>query len=94
MDRAAGIGEIVDLEPLDLFVDRRTSHQQCRDDDQSAQMRRHPLPQIEAGQERCAEAAGNRPIDQHQRRIDRREKTDQDHHRELPASDVDLRQHE
>ena len=94
MDRAAGIGEIVDLEPLDLLVDRRAGRQQRRDGDQGAQMRRHALPQVEAGQQRRAEAAGDRAIDQHQRRIDRRQKTDQDHRRERPAGDADLREHE
>ena len=60
MDRAGGIGEVVDLEPLDLLVDRRAGRQQGRDGDQGAQMRRHALPQVEAGQERRAETAGDR----------------------------------
>ena len=94
MDRAGGIGKVVDLESLDLLLDRLASRQQRRDGDQGAQMRRHPLPQVEAGQKRRAETAGDRAIDQHQRRIDRRQKTDQHHDRELPAGDVDLREHE
>ena len=60
MDVAAGIGEIVNLEPLDLLVDRRARRQQGRDGDQGAQVRRHAVAQVQAGQERRAEAAGDR----------------------------------
>ena len=94
MDRAGGIGKIVDLESLDLLLDRLASRQQRRDGDQRAKVRRHSLPQVEAGQERRAETAGDRAIDQHQRGIDCRQQPDQHHHRELPAGDADLRQHE
>ena len=40
-----GIGEIVDLQPLELLVDRRAGRQQRRDGDEGAQLRRHAVAQ-------------------------------------------------
>ena len=94
VDRPGGIGEIVNLEALDLLFDRLARRQQCRNGDQGAQVRWHALPQVEAGQQRGAESAGDRAIDQHQRRIDCGQEADQHHHRELPAGDAEERQHE
>ena len=94
MHGAAGIGEIVHFQPLKLLVDGRAGRQQRRDGDEGPQLRRHARPELEAGQQHRAEAAGDRPIDQQQRGIDRRQKTDQDHRRALPAGEADLCEHE
>ena len=62
MNRAGGIGEIVNLEPLDQLVDgcawlvskvgMATSVRRVG---------RHALAQVEAGQQRGAETAGDQP---------------------------------
>ena len=84
-----GVREVVYLQPLDQFVDDRPTRQHRRDDDQCAEARRYSFTHVEAGQERGAEASGDGPVDQQQRGVDGRQKTDQDSRRELPSRGAD-----
>ena len=52
--------EMMDLETLDLLLDRVACRQQRRHRDERAQMRGHAVAQLQSGQERGAEAAVSR----------------------------------
>ena len=56
MEVAFRAGEMMDLQPLDLLLDRLACRQQRRHRDERAQMRGHAVAQLQGGQERGAEA--------------------------------------
>ena len=64
--------EVVDLQTLDLFLDRRGRRQQRRHGDERAQMRGHAVAEFQSGQRRCAEAARHAAVHQRHRRVDGR----------------------
>ena len=69
VNRAGRVGEMMYLEALDLFFDRRLRRQQRGNCHDRPQMRRHAIAQFEAGQQRGAEAPGDQPVDQQERGI-------------------------
>ncbi len=94
MDFPGRVGKVVNFEASNKVVDPVSACQQRRDGDDCAQIRRHAVAQIEARQEGGPEAMRDASVDQHQRRIDGRQQTDQCHRRQPPANHVNLRQHE
>ena len=75
MQVALRAGEVVDLQMLDLLLDRRRGGQQRRHRDERAQLRGHAVAQFQGGQQRRAEAARHGAVDQRHRRVDGRDRT-------------------
>ena len=69
-------GQVVDLEPVQMFLDRRARAQHHRHRDQRAQLLGHAVAQREAGQAARAHAARDRAIDQRDRDVDRRNRAE------------------
>src|SRR5271163_2013285 len=64
--------EVVDLQTLNLFLDRRFRRQQRWYHDQSAQMRGHAAAEFQSGQRHCAEAVRHTAVHHRHCRIDGR----------------------
>ncbi len=75
MNGAFGAGEVMNLQPLDLLLDRGARGQQHRHRDQRAQACRHAVAQLQGGQEGRAQAAHHTPIHQRHGRVDGRNGT-------------------
>ena len=67
-----GRGEVVDLEPVQVFFDRGARAQQHRHGDQRAQLCGHAVAQRETRQAAGAHAARHRAVDERHRDVDGR----------------------
>ena len=88
---AGWIGQVVDFQPFDQLLDAGPAGQQRRNGHQCAKFGRHTVAKRQAGQKGCTKAAGDEPIDQHQRRVDGRGHADERHRAQPPAQNADLR---
>ncbi len=80
-DVPVGIGQVVDLEPADAFLDVRRASQQGRHHDQRAKVARDAVVQLEPWQRPRTEHGGHAPIDQRDREVrGRPEPQDRDEH--------------
>ncbi len=68
-----GIGEEVDLEPLELPRERRFVAEHGRQHDEGAQFGRDALREFECGEGPHVEAGGGDVVEQHHRHVGRRE---------------------
>ena len=62
--------QVVDLQTLDLLLDRRGRRQQRRHGDERAQMRGHATAKFQSRQQRRAEAPRHAAVHQRHRRVD------------------------
>ena len=76
MQLVVGGGEVVDLEPVQVFLDRRARAQHHRHRHQRAQFLGHALAQREARQAARADAARHRAVDQRHGDVDRRHRAE------------------
>ena len=90
------IGQMMNLQPLDLSRDRDRGRQQRRDDNHRAQVRRHALGKAKTRQRAGVKPAGGAAVDQRHGRIRRRNQREQGQHAEShdPARHRDPAQHE
>ena len=90
------IGQMMNLQPLDLPRDRDRGRQQSRDDNHRAQVRRHALGKAKTRQRAGIEPAGGAAVHQRHGRIRRRDQREQGQHAERrdPARHRDPCQHQ
>ena len=72
MQFASGACEMMHLQMLDVFLDRRGRRQHHRHPDQSAQRSGHTVAEFQSGQRHCAQAARHKVIDHRHRGVDGR----------------------
>ena len=75
MDITSQTREVVDLQALDLFLDRLIIREQRRHGDERAQLRRNAIAKLQSGQKRSTEAPCHAAIYQRDRSIDGGDRT-------------------
>ena len=85
------VGEVVDLQPLDLFAHGGDAGQQRGHDDDRAQIRRDAVAQFQPGQQRRADLLGERAVYDRDGDVRGRNETDDRKDQKRPAASPGMR---